>query len=394
MSRRQASAHCFASLRNLRPDEICELGSYSMKKVSFTVGFLLLALLAGASVFAQNGKALSNQDVISMVKSLLPESVILSAIKTNDTNFDVSATGLIALKKAGVTAKVMEAMLDAANNKKNAESTPAHAGSGGAGSAPNAATAPISMPAGASAGVGAAGAPAWQPTVAALQGTTKLNLTAEATQIVHTKTKPTSLSTLAADQALNQALQLGTQVAQHAAVKTGSQMGLVALNPGIAIVGGLLSHHAKQAKVTYVWALNGGSSAVNVAANGPAFDVNYAGLPGVNPDQFEPVIVKLSPTPQSNFRLVGATEAATAEEQSAQMDWPIYSSFVEDRIAAKVEKLGPGRAQVTPTAALVPGEYAVALRPLDKSHKFSGEEVGQNQAEGLLFNYAWAFSVK
>lgn len=171
-------------------------------------------------------------------------------------------------------------------------------------------------------------------------------------------------------------------------------MGLMALNPGAAIVGGLLSHRAKQAKVTYVWALNGGSSSISVGANAPTFEVNYSGLPGVNPDQFEPVIVKLSPTPQSNFRLVGATEAATAEEQSAQLDWPIYSSFVEDRITAKVEKLGPGHAQLTPTAAMAPGEYAVALRPIDKTHKFSGEEVGKNQAEGLLFNYAWAFSVK
>jgi len=52
--------------------------------------------------------------------------------------------------------------------------------------------------------------------------------------------------------------------------------------------------------------------------------------------------VKLSLTPQSNFRLVGATEAATTAEQSAQQDWPIYSSFVEDRIAAKMQKLVPG----------------------------------------------------
>jgi len=40
-----------------------------------------------------------------MVKNLLPESVILSAIKTNDSDFDVSANGLISLKKAGVTAR-------------------------------------------------------------------------------------------------------------------------------------------------------------------------------------------------------------------------------------------------------------------------------------------------
>jgi hypothetical protein len=104
--------------------------------------------------------------------------------------------------------------------------------------------------------------------------------------------------------------------------------------------------------------------------------------------------VKLSPTPQSNFRLVGATEAATTAEQSTQQDWPIYSSFVEDRIASKAQKLGSGHAKVTAAVALAPGQYAVALRPIDKSHKFSGEDVGKNQGEGLLFNYAWSFLVK
>ena len=101
---------------------------------------------------------------------------------------------------------------------------------------------------------------------------------------------------------------------------------------------GLFAHKAKQTKVTYVWALNGGSSTANVGGNTPTFEVNYAGLPGVNP--------------------------------------------------------APGHAKLTPAAAMGPGEYAVALRPVDKSHKFSGEEVAKNQAEGLLFNYAWAFSVR
>ena len=360
-----------------------------MKRTSIIAGFLILTLLAGSGVLAQSGKALTNQDVISMVKSVLPESVILSAIKTNDTDFDVSATGLIALKKAGVSAKVMEAMLDAANNKKNGASAAAPGGSGAA----NAATATNGAPAAAAVGVPAVAGPAWQPTVLALQGTTKFSLAAEGTQIVQTKTKPTSLSALAADQALDQALQVGTQVAQQAAMKAGAATALTVLNPGAALVSGFLAHKAKQAKVTYVWALGGGNSSAN-PGNTPSFEVNYAGLPGVNADQFEPVIVKLSPTPQSNFRLVGATEAAGTAEQSTQLDWPVYSSFVEDRVKAKVEKLGTGHAKVTPEAAMSPGEYAVALRPVDKSHKFSGEEVGKNQAEGLLFNYAWAFSVK
>jgi hypothetical protein len=91
-----------------------------------------------------------------------------------------------------------------------------------------------------------------------------------------------------------------------------------------------MSQRAKQAKTTYVWALAGGSSTTTSAGeNVPTFEVNYAGLPGVNADQFEPVIVRLSPAPQSNFRLVGATEAATTAEQSTQQDWPIYSSFMK-----------------------------------------------------------------
>lgn len=40
------------------------------------------------------------------------------------------------------------------------------------------------------------------------------------------------------------------------------------------------------------------------------------------------------------------------------------------------------------------GEYAVPLRPVDKSHKFSAEEVLKNQTEGLRFNSAPAFSAK
>jgi hypothetical protein len=389
-----------------------------MRKIlSISILTMIVLVVLASQVPAQQAvKGLTNDDIRAMVKNALPEGVIVSAIKTNQTNFDISASGLIDLKKAGVTAKVMEAMLAAANDKKNSAGTtaaPSAAGgnptNGGqvipapvaAGFVNGGATTPTGVLIPAVVPV-AAGAPAWQPAVTSVLGATKVNLLAEATQIVNTKAKPTSLSTLAADEALNQALQLGKQVAQQAAqqaaqkaaMKSASQMTLMALNPGAAVLAGLLSHHAKQAKVTYVWALNGGSSSVSVGGNNPSFDVNYAGLPGVNPDQFEPVIVKLSPTPQSNFRLVGATEAVNTAAQSTQQDWPIYSAFVEDRIAAKGEKLGAGHAQLTPTAAMSPGEYAVALRPIDKSHKFSGEEVGKNQAEGLLFNYAWAFSVK
>jgi hypothetical protein len=371
-----------------------------MRVARLTLMLMVIALVAGSIARAQqNNKPLTNQDVISMVKNVLPESVIIDAIKTNDTDFDISANGLIALKKAAVTSKVMEAMLAAANNKKNAAAAPAPSAAapangsgvampnGGATPTPANVVAPVST------------APAWQPTVSGVQGNTKTSLVAEATQIVQTKSKPTSLSTLAADQTLTQALQIGTQAAQQAAqqalMKNSSAMALSTLVPGANLMSGIMSARAKQAKVTYVWALAGGNSTAIIAAgSAPTFEVNYAGIPGVNPDQFEPVIVKLTATPQSNFRLVGATEASTTAEQSTQQDWPIYSTFVEDRVAAKVQKIGQGHATVTASSAIAPGEYAVAFRPVDKSKKFAGDDVGRNQGEGLLFNYAWSFSMK
>jgi len=356
-----------------------------MRSIKKTFLLMAVMLLTAAGLGAQkNGAPLTDQDVISMVKNLLPESVILSAIKTNDTDFDVSANGLIALKKAGVTPKIMEAMLEAANGKKAAP-VPAVA--------PAAANALVAQPA--SAVAAAPGAPpAWQPTVIALAGNSRVELTAEATQIVHTKAKAASLSALATDQAMKEALNLGSQALQQAALKSNSAVGGTAMTSGVKVLTGFFGNKSKQARITYVWALAGGNAPYVAGGSGQVFEVNYAGIPGVNPDQFEPVLVKLALTPQSNYRLVGATEATSGAEQSSQQDWPIYSSFIEDRLAATVQKLAPGRARLSPAAALPAGEYAVALRPVDKTHKFSGEEVGKNLGEGLVFNYAWPVSVR
>ena len=350
------------------------------------IGFAVVSTMGAES----SAKPLTNQDVVLMVKSMMPENVIISAIKTNDTDFDVSAAGLIALKKAGVTPKVIGVVLEAFNSKKSGASVPTTAASA---AVPPQPAGPAHPDAAAPAGTVSATAPPWQPTVTAVISGRKVSLPAEATQIVHTKTKATSLSTLAADKSMTQALQTGTQIAQQAVAKTGTTLGLAAFNPGVAVLSSVLGRHAKVSKTTYVWALAGGSGADTVA-NAQSFTVNYSGLPGVNADQFEPVIVKLSPTPQANFRLVGATEASTGADQGTQQDWPIYSAFVEDRISATVQKLAYGRARVSASAALEPGEYAVALRPIDKSKKFAGEDVGRNRGEGLLFNYAWPFSVK
>jgi len=153
-----------------------------------------------------------------------------------------------------------------------------------------------------------------------------------------------------------------------------------------------LAHHFKPSE-KYVWALSGLNSAVVASSNKPSFDLNYAGLPGINPDEFEPAIVKLQPS-NNAWRLVGATDAKSDTVLNVVPQWEVYSSFIEDRISASVSKSSAGHAQISPTSALAPGEYAVVLRPISKGKKFSGAEVAQNQGPGLLFNSAWSFSVK
>jgi len=369
---------------------------------------LAVALFATFASAQQNTKPMTNDDVIAMVKNVLPESVILSAIKTNDTNFDTSAAGLINLKKAGVSSKVMEAMLAASGNRKTGGSpasmeatSPATtvppvtsgASSSAAGFFPSTTAVATTTPGAPPQMIGTA--PTTQPMVFFLQGGAKFNLPAEATQIAQTKARANSLSALAEDQVVNESLRLGSQAIQQAISNTGSAMGSSAVNSGTTIFGAILARKQVQKpnKVTYVWALQGASSASSSPTNQPSFEADYAGIPGVNTDAFEPVIVKLSIS-QATFRLVGATEAATTSEPSTQQDWPMYSSFIEDRISASVQKLASGQVRITPNAALAPGQYAIALRPLDKSHKFSGEQVGKNEGEGLLFNYAWSFAVK
>src|SRR5215510_4731616 len=72
---------------------------------------LAASLLAAPStaLFAQ--ETLSNQSVVEMVKAGLSERVIIAKIRTSPTSFDTSTDALIALKKNGVSEKVIEAMM-------------------------------------------------------------------------------------------------------------------------------------------------------------------------------------------------------------------------------------------------------------------------------------------
>ena len=75
---------------------------------------VLLILLLAMPLLAQapTDHALTNADVVKMVKAGLPESIIVREIQMSGTNFATTPAALIELKKQGASEKVLGAVLD------------------------------------------------------------------------------------------------------------------------------------------------------------------------------------------------------------------------------------------------------------------------------------------
>jgi hypothetical protein len=216
-------------------------------------------------------------------------------------------------------------------------------------------------------------------------------LTLEKTQLATTKTKPSSMKNLAADSVVTQAMQAGINTATlDAATHMNSGVGGSAVQQAGSIFSGAISHRTPT--VTYVWGIPNPASTNAVQTVSPSFLVDISRVIGVNADDYEPTIVKLTPA-QNTCRIVGATQGKADARSSPAADWQIYSHFLEERVATKAEKLEAGKYKVSPASELQPGEYAVVLRPVKKEKKFSGGDVGRAQGDGLMFDAAWTFQI-
>jgi hypothetical protein len=213
----------------------------------------------------------------------------------------------------------------------------------------------------------------------------------EKTQLATTKNKPSSMTNLAADSAVTQAMQAGINTASwDAATHMNSSVGGSAVQQAGGIFSGALSHRAPT--VTYVWGVPNPASTNVLQTVSPSFLLDISRVIGVNAADYEPAIVKLTPA-QNTCRIVGATQGKADARSSPAADWQIYSHFLEERVLTKVERLQTGRFKVAPAAELQPGEYAVVLRPVTKNKKFSGGDVGRAQGDGLMFDAAWTFQI-
>jgi hypothetical protein len=218
-----------------------------------------------------------------------------------------------------------------------------------------------------------------------------MELPLEKTQLAQTKTKPSSMKSLAADSVAVQAMtgEVGS-VTNIAASHINSSLGSSTMQQGASIFSGMMAH--RKPSMTFVWGITNPTSTNILQTSTPSFVVNCSNVGGVNVDDFEPTIVKLTPA-QNSVRIVGATEGKEDATSNPAADWQIYSSFLEERVAVKSQKTGKGQYQLAPTSSLLPGEYAVVLRPVSKSKKFSGGDVARGQGDGMMFDSAWSFQV-
>lgn len=77
----------------------------------------LFLCLAAFTLGAQPKKPFGNDEVIRMLKAGFDEETVIKAIETNGASMDTSVEGLMALKDAGVSSKVISAALSAASGK-------------------------------------------------------------------------------------------------------------------------------------------------------------------------------------------------------------------------------------------------------------------------------------
>lgn len=324
--------------------------------------FVLALFLAGALSAQQQAKGpLTNDDIIQMVSNGLPENVVIGSISANDVNFDVSANGLLALKKANVSDKVVEAMLSAQAKQRDT----AHAGS----------SQPLSTAYANPSHIGAMGVPIMNspgaqvpvqlPRVSLIVSDQRLPLQPSFTQIAHSKGKGGS-----AAGGIFKGMGKGMLMAGGAA------------GAPVPKLGG--SAAPRMPGVTYIWALPGRSAGFVLPTHSVNFEIEFGEIPGIDPDVYEPVIVRLIQT-NDNWRLV-----ETSKDKFDKHGNDTRSSKTEDKTPLKITAVGRGHIQVASATELAPGEYGLVLHPKKDQKEFAGVPSANIEA---LFYSVWDFSV-
>jgi hypothetical protein len=391
-----------------------------MIKLAGALSILLCACLFVPQIQAQQtqpgsppkSSLLTNAEIVKMVKAGLQESTILSVIAANDSDFDVSVDGLLALKEAGVSGPVMDAMLAAKSKKRPPAATvtvvpnvPSYPNAmpqsamtapvGGAPMTPQMAAMMSQMTTSQMAMGGAAGmggmsgmsavtyVPPALPKINLLLGTDQKPMTSSMAQMAQSTTKGGPSAGSAAGSTLRSFV---TEGLSFAAIAGGGMFAGPAMGIASGMMGGMMGGHHGLPTTTYVWALPGHTASYVMPTTRPKFDLEFGNIAGLDPDRYEPVLVHL-PRTKDNYRLVGATKQKMSYVGPGQ----VQSMIDEERTPLQATRLGRGHMQLEPAASLAPGEYGLVLRPTKSDKPKKG--ASQTGAEQSVFYSVWDFSV-
>jgi hypothetical protein len=340
-------------------------------------------------------RGIGNDEVREMANAQFSDSTVLAVIAANATQFDVSPRALVALKNAGVSETVIEAMLAAETAKKQPTAVESVRQSEA-----EAARSPLPAEELAKLTEMIERLAAQQEAAQTTQQEAARTTQREPEPAPRADPSPRAWIVGPADRTA-----LAPTIAQVAFTDNGrgrrfeslqgiAGKALAFANPGVsgiaATLGGLFG--TDDGKRTAVWAL-ASPSAGRALATGTVFEIEFAHIPGVDPDQYRPAIVRLVPT-TDNYRLVAAAKTEGSKAGALPSE-PI----LEELVATKLTRIARGHYRVSADGALNPGEYALVLRPIIQDERRKrrlpeaslGELLGGGTSQILYLT--WDFSV-
>jgi hypothetical protein len=149
------------------------------------------------------------------------------------------------------------------------------------------------------------------------------------------------------------------------------------------------------AVVTWTWLMPTSAIVASAASAStrPVLTVIYTDLLGLSPDDVTPVLVRLLPV-GPGWRLIATARGRADEPVREEADWSVARALAE--VASAQSEGGAGLMKIRLARALLPGDYAVILRPVT-TRALAGERVFAGSAlaagEGIVFGAAWPFHV-
>lgn len=207
--------------------------------------------------------------------------------------------------------------------------------------------------------------------------------------MIETKAKGGNMAAITADEAINS---IASDVVIGAASRAVLAAPGVAAIPIIGAAGNLLMHVPllRQPTATLVYALPNARSSTIVPTTMPKFEVRYGDVVGANPDEFHPVLIAVHPT-KNNWRLFSAYKIK--ENLLKSKSGSMALSFIEDVVPTRATTVSRGIVEIEPQQPLVPGEYALVIRPNSQNYKLPVNDLMNRGGEGLLLDTVWDFSV-